>query len=326
MRSISRARGALALLVPFALAAACDDPELASELDSDGPPELLEVNVASESAPEDPNANAIEAATWCRPGEEFKVSTFYCPLARDGEGVPIPGQRELEGPITDATPIGWHVSFIFSELLDPDIETLNEDGSGSLADSQPFVLRCNDADLTWTGWYDPTGSYQSYPPGPRLVALPDDFIPTGSSCEVSLRDGVVRDKDEEVLPNDPLGPFEFTVAAMAVSESIPEDESEGVTLDTAIEVAFNAPVDESTLDDRIVVEANDAPVAGQLTIKEDEETGEPLPNIVVFTPDGGLTAETTYTISVVDGVADIGGGLLAQEEPFVATFTTGEAE
>jgi Bacterial Ig-like domain len=315
------------MLVPFALAAACGDPELDSELDTEGPPELLQVSIASESAPEDPNANAIEAATWCRQGEEFKVSTFYCPLARDGDGAPIPGQRVLEGPVMDATPIGWHVSFAFSELLDPDIEELNEDGSGSLAETQPFVLRCNDSDLTWTGWYDPTGSYQSYPVGPRLVAVPDDFIATGSSCEVSLRDGIVRDKDEEVLPSDTLGPFEFGIAAMAVSETIPEHESEGVTLDTVIEVAFNAPLADGTFADKIVIEADGDPVAGSFAIKVDEDSGEPIPNIVVFTPMGGsLAAEAEYTITVVDGVEDIAGGLLEQEEPFVATFTTGEAE
>jgi hypothetical protein len=327
MRSISRARGPLVALAPFALAAACGDPELASELDNEGPPELLEVNVASESAQTDPNGNAIEAATWCRGGDEFKVSTFYCPLGRDGAGVPIPGQRELEGPITDALPMGWHVSVIFSELLDPSIETLNDDGSGSLAESLPFVLSCSGTELTYTGYYDPTGSHLSYPPGPRLVAIPDDFIATDSECEVSLRDGVVTDKDGESLPGDPLGPFPFDIAPMAVSESTPEHESQGVALDTAIEVVFNAPLMDGSFDERIVVTVGGEPVAGELDFKVDEDSGEPITNTVVFAPEGGgLAAETTYTITVEDGIADAAGGLLAQEEPFVATFATGAAE
>ena len=215
MHSITRAGGLLATLMPCALGVACSDPELASDLDTEGPPEVLEVNVASETAPGDPNGNAIEAATYCRPGDQYKVNTLYCPLRRNSENKPIAGAREVASPVMDATPAGWHARFIFSELIDPSIEELIEtDGviTGSLAQSQPFVLTCGGAEVPYDGWYDPTGNHLSYPPGPSLVAQPLDFIATGTMCEVALRDGVVTDKGGDDVPGDHLGPYEFGIA------------------------------------------------------------------------------------------------------------------
>jgi len=325
---ISRARGLLASLMPVAVVAACGDPELASELDSEGPPDVVEVNVASESADTDPNGNAIEAATYCRPGEEYKVSNFYCELERDDENKPIPGDRAVDGPILDATPIDWHVRFIFTELLDPSIEELvDTDGviSGSIADSQPFVLTCGGEELVYEGWLDTTGNHLSYPPGPSLVVHATEFIATSSACQVSLAEGVVTDKDGEAVPEDQRGPYDFSIAALAVGESVPEDGTEGVAVDADIEISFNAPIALGTTNDLIVVAADDVPVPGTLAFKTDEKTGEVSnEEIIVFTADADLAAGTEYTITVTDGIEDAAGGLLEQEEPFVATFTTAE--
>ena len=49
MRSFRRALGLLAASAPLALAVACADPELKSELVTEGPPEVTQVNVLSES-------------------------------------------------------------------------------------------------------------------------------------------------------------------------------------------------------------------------------------------------------------------------------------
>jgi Bacterial Ig-like domain len=326
MRFMSRACGLLAAVVPCALAVACSDPELASELDSGGPPEVVEVNVASETAPNDPNNNRIEAATFCRPGEQYDVSTFYCPLERDSENKPIPGDRELDAPVSDAVPVGWHARFIFSELLDPDVEDLvTEDGvtTGTLAETQPAILRCGDVELDYDGWYDPTGNFQSYPPGPSLVVNALEFIATGTSCEVELVDSVV-DKDGNAVPSSHRGPYEFAIAALSVTGSVPENESEGVATDSVIEVSFNAPINGDTAADRIVVTAGDTPVAGVVAIKSDPKTGDVSDQIVVFTPDAALEADTTYTVTVSDEIEDIAGGALVQEEPYTASFTTAQ--
>jgi hypothetical protein len=328
MHSITRAGGLLATLMPCVLGVACSDPELASDLDTDGPPEVLEVNVSSETAPGDPNGNAIEAATFCRPGDEFKVNTLYCPLRRNSENKPIPGARELASPIEDATPMGWHVRFIFTELLDPSIEELVEtDGviSGSIAASQPFVLSCDGNELPYEGWMDPTGNHLSYPPGPSLVVHATEFIATGTACQVSLVEGVVTDKDGDAVPGDQRGPYEFSIAPLTVGESSPEDGTDGVAVDTAIEISFNAPITLDSTNTRIVVLDGDTEVPGVTSFKLDPKTGEVSnEEIIVFTPDADLAPGTEYTVTVADDIADAAGGLLAQDEPFTATFTTAE--
>jgi hypothetical protein len=327
MQPISRACWLLATAVPLALSGACSDPELASELDADGPPEVLEVNVASESAPADPNGNAIEAAAFCRPGDEFKVNTLYCPLRRNGENKPIAGARELAEPLLDATPIGWHARFIFSELLDPSIEALiEEDGvvTGSLAESQPFALTCDGAEVAYDGWLDPTGNHLSYPPGPSLVVRPLEFTATGTMCEVSLREGVVTDKDGEAVPGDHLGPYSFGIAVMAIGEPDPADGTEGVDPAAPISIPFNAPVDLDSVAGSIVVEGGEAAVELELGYATDPETGEVADeSVVVATPVGGLAAGTTYTVTVSAGeITDIAQGPLAEGISF--SFTTAE--
>ena len=325
MRSISRAWGLSTALLPLVFGAACGDPELASELNTEGPPEVLEVNVASESAPTDPNGNTIEAATFCRPGEEFTVSTFYCPLARNSDNEPIPGDRALATPITDAVPVDWHTRFIFSELLDPDVEDLVEvDGviTGSIAGTRPAVLSCGGVEIEYEGWYDPTGNQLSYPPGPGLVVHALEFIATGTACEVSLADNVV-DKDGEAVPGDQVGAYEFTIAALSVAGSDPEDEAEGIALDSDIQVDFNAPIELATVETRIEVSAGGTPVAGTFSFLLDPKTGDVADDTtIVFTPGAALAPSTAYTIAVSDEITDIAGGALVQEEPFAATFTT----
>ena len=325
MQPISRACRLFATPVFLTLAVACSDPELASDLDEDGPPEVLEVNVVSESADEDPNGNAIEAATFCRPGEQFKVNTFYCPLRRNGENKPIAGARELAEPLLDASPIGWHARFIFSELLDPSIEDLvEEDGvvTGSLAGSQPFVLTCDGAEVPYDGWLDPSGNHLSYPPGPSLVVTPLEFIATGTPCEVSLREGVVTDKDGDAVPGDHLGPYPFGVAVLSIGTPDPADATDGVDPAAPISIPFNAPIDLASVDGNIVVEGGEAAVELDLDYATDPDSGEVSDSIVVASPVGGLEPGTAYTVTVSTGITDIAQGPLAEGISF--GFTTAE--
>jgi hypothetical protein len=185
-------------------------------------------------------------------------------------------------------------------------------------------VTCGGDAIAYDGWYDATGNHLSYPPGPSLVVTPVDFIATGSPCEISIRDGEVTDKDGEAVPTDQLGPYEFTIAALGVTTSSPADASEGVAVDSIVEIGFNAPIDIDSVAGRVVLTAGDTDVGGTLDYKQDPETEEITDTIIAFTPDAPLAAGTSYTVTVVDGITDIAGGALAQDEPFTATFTTGE--
>jgi hypothetical protein len=346
MRSFQRALGLLAASAPLAFAVACADPDLKSELVTEGPPEVTEVNVLSEFVVlADPTFLRLgEAATFCRPGTEYKVNQVYCPEERDSTMKPIAGQRETE-PVTDvvafAAALGmedftsqgqlpnWHVRFVFDELLDPDVETLEEvDGLtfGSLAETQPVTVTCNDTDLTYDGFYDPSGNHLSYPPGPGLVVQVTDFVATGSSCSVAINAGDVVDKDGEAVPDNQLGPYDFSIAPLAVYSTAPADTEEGVDPAGRITIELNAPINLATVEAAVTLEDEAGnPVAFTVEntpVDPADPAAGTIPNLVDLVPNS-LDPNATYTVTISSGIEDVAGGALTTD-PIVVTFTTGE--
>lgn len=348
MRSFRRALGLLAASAPLALAVACADPDLKSELVTEGPPEVTEVNVLSESVIlADPTFLRLgEGATFCRPGAEYKVNNVYCPEARDSSLKPIAGDRAVEGPVVDVHPFAgavgmedftaggafpnWHVRFIFDELLDPSVEDIVEVPDvgmfGSIAETMPVTVTCNDADLTYDGFYDPSGNHLSYPPGPGLVVQVTDFVATGSTCEASIG-ASVTDKDGEAVPSDQRGPYEFAIAPLAVYSTAPADTEEGVDPAAPVAIELNAPIDLATVEAAVTIEDEAGnPVAftvqNALIDPTVPEAGT-IPNIVELVPNAALDPMATYTVTINSGIADVAGGELTTD-PIVVGFTTGE--
>lgn len=335
MRSTWRACGLLPALTALTVGAACGNPELASELNEEGPPEIVEVNVRTESAvlgDGDPTGlQAGESATFCRNGDEYRVNLVYCPEARDANNAPRPGVREIS-PVTDAAPGDWYVRIIFDEKLDPSVEELVTDADGTTGHinrTQPVVLRCGGVELEYDGYYDPSGNHLSYPPGPGLVVDPNEFIATGTQdCEISIAD--LTDKDGETVQSGQIGPYSFGIAPLRIYGSSPADRSTGVAPDTEVQVEFGAPIDLETARDTVVLtdEDEDGNVVAtnppHYLLDEEGEVSDS--SVVVLTPAAPLAPNTMYTVTVSDGVTDIAGGALVQEEVFTASFTTGGSE
>jgi hypothetical protein len=350
MRSFRRALGLLAASAPLAFAVACADPELKSDLVTEGPPEVTEVNVLSESVV---LADATflrlgEGATFCRPGTEYKVNQVYCPLERDSSLKPIPGAREVAGPVVDVQPYAaavgmedftsqgllpnWHIRFIFDELLDGDVEDVIDVGDGvmygTLAETQPVTVSCNDVDLTYDGFYDPSGNHLSYPPGPALVVQVTDFVATGSSCQASIKDGAVTDEDGEAVPGDQTGPYDFQIAPLTVYSTDPADASEGVDPAATFFIELNAPIDLATVASAITFEEmGGAAVAFTVqyaAVDPADPAAGTIDNIVELVPNA-LDPMTTYVVTIDSGIADVAGGALTLDAPIPTTFTTGEA-
>lgn len=329
MRSTWRAFGLLLTLVPVVLATACIEEELASDLRPEGSPEVVEVNIRSQGIVRSPGEGGPsglqrgEMATFCRSGEEYKLNLVYCPEARDANNAPIPGDREVE-PVMDAEPKSWYVRVVFDELLDNDVERL-VDGQGHIAQTRPVELRCADQEVDYDGWYEPSGSHLTHPPGPALIVTWSRFVATGTTdCEVSIAESVV-DKDGNPVPSGQRGPYRFGVASLAVYGTSPSDMSEGVDVASDIAVEFNAPIDLATVAGRIVVTDADGVEVPLASISHHENDAGMTDDesVIVLTPMADLAPATTYTIRVVDGVADSAGGALVQDEEFVASFRTG---
>ncbi|HLU65933.1 MAG TPA: Ig-like domain-containing protein [Kofleriaceae bacterium] len=311
-----------------------------SELVPEGPPVVTEVNVLSEIF--DPNIDYLtlgERATFCREGEEYKVNQFYCPVERDDTGAPIPGVRGVE-PHTQTIPHGqlagysdiWHVRLIFDELLDPNVEDLVEvDGVtiGTIADTRPVILTCGGNPVAYDGFYDPSGNHLSYPPGPALVVTTNEFVATGSACQIAIDGNAVTDKDGEAVPADQRGPYDFAIAPLAIVTTAPANEEEGVDPAATIDLELNAPVDPTTAVASITLQDEggaDVPFTVALAPADptDPEAGE-LPNVLSIIPDAPLDPEATYTVTVDSGIADIAGGELTLDEPLTFSFTTAPA-
>lgn len=329
MRSIWRACAPLPALTVLTVGAACGAPELASELNEEGPPEILQINVRTESAVlggGDPTGlQAGESATFCRDGDQYQVNQVYCPEARDANDTPRPGVREIS-PVTDAAPGDWYIRIVFDELLDPDVEELVTDESGNTSghidDTRPVVLRCGGVELAYDGYYDPSGNHLSYPPGPGLVVDPDEFVATGMDCEITIVD--LTDKDGETVEGSQAGPYGFGVAPLRVYSTAPAGGSTGVALDTVVQVSFGAPIDLASAADTIVLTDGDGNVVDTAAPEHPMADGEVTDtSVVVLAPTAPLAPDTVYVVTVNDGVRDIAGGALVQAEPFSASFTTG---
>jgi hypothetical protein len=292
------AAGALLLT----LVVGCDRPELNTDLVSEGPPELTLMAVLSEGS-----SGPVETASFCAALAPERMNTHYCP-----EEVPSEGMA----PVRDAVPIGFTVRLVFDELLDPRIEELDlETGTGSIAAADPVALRCNGQAVAYDGFYDPSGSYLTAPGGPAVVLAPTEAVASGGSCQVSIGDAI-RDKDGNQVPAEQRGPYSFGIANLGVARTQPANTAQAVDVLTPIVIAFNNFVDLSTVKARLVVDGGSGPVQVQVTAL----TGRP--EIVEVLPVAGtLEPATTYTVSLAAGVADVAGGLLADD--FVFSFTTG---
>jgi hypothetical protein len=346
MRSFRRALGLLAASAPLALAVGCADPDLKSDLVTEGPPEVTEVNVLSESVilADATFLRLGEGATFCREGEDYKVNQVYCPLERDETLKPIPGARATD-PIADVEPFAqalgmedftsqgmwpnWHVRFIFDELLDPSVEkTIDVDGVtyGTLSETQPFTITCNDADVAYDGFYDPSGNHLSYPPGPAVVAQVTDFIATGSSCEASIKSGAIKDKDGEAVPDNQLGPYQFAIAPLAVYSTAPADMEEGVDPTGNVTIELNAPIDLATVAAAVTLQddggADVAFTVQNALVDPSDPAAGTVPNIIELVPNGPLDASTGYVLTIDSGIADIAGGELTLDAPMMVGFTT----
>lgn len=286
------------VVVPVSLLiVGCGTPDFATDLIPAGPPEVTLVNVASESAD--------EAATYCGAP---KRNLFYCPETGD-----------VEAPVSDAPPLGLFVRIAFDELLDPSIETLDmANGTGSIAGANPVTIVCGGTTLAYDGFYQPSGSHLTDPPGPALVIEPSDVVPGGATCTVEILDAV-RDKSGNTVPAAERGPFSFQLAPFTIVGTNPQDGTEGLDADAVLAVGFNNLVDEASLAGRVSVADGGGAVAVDVTV--DMES----PDAISIAPSAGtFDVDTTYTVTISAGILDLGG---ASFEPdggvFTFSFTTG---
>jgi hypothetical protein len=309
------------LLAGGLLAFACGDPDLKTDLDSEGPPEVNTVTVTHEGAPLLVNGGAFfETPIYCR-DDGGRLHREICPdEARVGAI-----------PVNDTIPFGFQTRIVFSELLDPSVEVLEDrDGDGipegHIDTTSPVSLTCGGADVAYDGFYDPSGNDVTAPPGPSLVVSPINPFPaaTGTECQITVG-SAVTDKDGNGVPAQYAGPHSFTIAPLSLIGTDPSAGAEGVEPAGAVLVlAFNAPLDPASVAaGDVTLEDGTGPVAVTPIIDPTV-----APDLIFVVPNSGnLDGETTYTLTLVAGAAvtDALGGALVLDADVTVTFTTGPA-
>lgn len=303
-------------------AIACGDPDLATDLDTEGAPEVTMVTVLTEVP-----GGAVEAPAFCVDGD-FKVNVSLCPVQTDMDGVALPGQIRAVPENENAAPNGWFLRIVFTELLNPAVEELvdsdmdGEVDSGSLANTQPVTITCGGNTIAYDGFYQPSGNDVSTPSGPALFVQPNAFVASGTAdCSVTLDAAKILDEDDNPLDGAFAGPYNFGIAPMAVAGASPPDGSTDVAIGSDLTVSFNAPVAVGTVTSGVNVSLDQmggGNVAFTPMINAMDPSSVDLTGVT-------LVAGATYTITVDStggtAIQDTAGGVLTTAAPVVSTFT-----
>jgi hypothetical protein len=305
------------LLAGGLLAFACGDPDLKTDLDTEGPPEVNTITVTHEGAPLIVNGGLFfETPAYCR-DDGGRLHREICPDEAKVGAIAV----------NDTVPVGFQTRIVFSELLDTSVEVLEDRDmddvvEGHIDTTQPVSLTCGGAEVDYDGFYDPSGNDVSAPPGPSLVIFPINGFPaaTGSECAVTVG-SAVTDKDGNGVPAQYAGPHSFTLAPLHITATDPGNGAEGVEPAGALLLlGFNAPIDPASLDAADVTLSDgtgDVPVGVAL---------DPSQTLILVSPQGGnLEGETTYTLTFPASatLTDVLGGELVNDADVIVTFTTG---
>ncbi|HEX3479319.1 MAG TPA: hypothetical protein VHT91_30050 [Kofleriaceae bacterium] len=236
----------------------CGDPDLPTDLRTNGPPNVTAVMVMSDlETAIDPDSEKVgaldrylEDATFCRLDDDKRPRLIGLQDGRTTEVCPDDLKlKAVDDGVAPGAPPDWFVRIVFDRLLDPSIEDLdpvldpngmpNGQFVGTLKRTQPVTLTCNDVNILYDGYYVPNGNKESWPPGPALFIRPlvATDAPTGASCTVSIKDNV-HSKTGESVPAAQRS-YMFTVAPMSFrfSDPAPDDTNDGsITLTTTIPI------------------------------------------------------------------------------------------
>jgi hypothetical protein len=251
-----RTQGLLAVGLGLFAGGCFGDPDIRTDLRNEGPPDVLvgmgESLVTAEQLP-----------FFCRyvnGVRDDKTPGFVIDAILGSQTVCPDEQGDFAA--TDVDPRGYGIRIMFDELLDGDaVETLDCDEEGicvgSMATTQPVTFTCGATNtaVDYDGYYIPNGNNTTFPLGPALAIYPAsvDFA-TGSNCTISMTDAVHDRSGNKV--DAAQADVDFTIAALALLGTSPSDAEDvadrevldGTAATTEVDFAFNAYIDENSID------------------------------------------------------------------------------
>jgi len=227
---------------------------------------------------------------------EFQ-STFTTGSTTDAVG-PTVVQTNPQS-LENGVPISAPIVFQFSKAMDPSTLTLQDftvtdDVTGNLV---PGMIQV-----------DPTGTTASF--------VPQGFLGVGRTFGVELSS--CKDSSGNSLGSNTN--FTFTTSftpdttAPQMLGMSPSNGATTVALNALIVLEFSKPLDVMGVSNGLQVKSGGQPIQGAIALSNSNEQ-------LTFTPLGGLTANTTYTIVTTSQITDVGG--LALANPGTLSLTTG---
>jgi hypothetical protein len=182
----------------------------------------------------------------------------------------------------------------------------------------------------------PSFSYEVSWKGPVLTLTPTGPLQYGTEYTLTIGDPAVDTDGNQLLP-DYVTTFTTVSIGLRVTALIPAPKVAGVSVHSQIAVIFDGPVDPATVADAISITP---PVSGSTKVATlpDDRTAPAAPtaapsasavptptgptnNVLLFTPNSPLAANTTYSVTTSTTVRRVGGQASPQQ---AWTFTTGE--
>ncbi|MGZ6268350.1 MAG: Ig-like domain-containing protein [Candidatus Limnocylindrales bacterium] len=220
----------------------------------------------------------------------------------------------------------------FTTVGPPSVTTVSPGpGAASVAVESPIQItfdRLMDPQAVVSGLkIEPSVGYQVSWKGAVMTITPSRPFLYGTEYKLTIGDPAV-DTDGSRLP-DYVTTFQTVGIGLRVTTLVPAADVAGVSIHSQIAVAFDGPIDPSSIAGAIKITP---PVSGSTTVVAlPDDRGSPAQptatptgpaaNVLVFTPDSPLAAHTTYSVTMSPTVRGTNGQAAPQQ---AWTFITGE--
>ncbi len=163
--------------------------------------------------------------------------------------------------------------------------------------------------------------------GPVLTLVPNHPLSFSTLYKIQISGAAIDTDGTKLAPF--VSSFVTVDMGLRVASLVPTPNVAGVSVHTPIAVAYDRPIDPTSIADSITLTP---PVSGKIALVSlpDDRLSAPTDpasggaagqNVLVFTPDNPLAAHTTYQVTVGSGVRRTDGDAAPRQS---WTFTTGE--
>ena len=241
-----------------------------------------------------------------------------------------PGFQDIAGNAAPTGLEGWRFRTVGPPAV---VSTTPTDGATGLAVDGTVSIqfdRLMDTNAVQAALHlDPPVAVRPAWNGDTLTLSFDTSLRFGTTYTLTI-DGSAADTGGNRLPAPYTMRFGTVSAGLGTIRSVPADGVSGVSVRSTIALAFDAPIDPTSVAGSIRITP---PVSGEIRVADLPDDTQPVPSggptpaasgtVLLFVPSSPLASHTTYTVSLAPVVARLGNpSVVAAGRTW--TFTTGQ--